>query len=189
LVQLRRAGADQVTFAVGPAADWARVPKYSQAATAEIQKLRKFNMLRSSLRPSGALGLLTIVLLVTGCASPGRLSDEQSAQLIERVEARWAALEANDYDLAYTFMSPAYRDVFSAEMYRNQFSYMVARELTSVEILNYDAPAAVASVAVGVMSRPVKQTSAASAAIGAVPVVSVEQWIFRNKNWWYSVNR
>jgi hypothetical protein len=74
-------------------------------------------------------------------------------------------------------------------MYTSQFSYMVERELTSVEILNYDAAAAVASVAVGVMSRPVKQTSAASAAIGAVPVEFVEQWILRNKTWWYSVNR
>ena len=145
-------------------------------------------MLRDLWSPR-TFGVVVCLLLLGGCASQQKLSDEQKSQLRERVEARWAALEAQDYDLAYTFMSPAYRDVFSAEMYGIQFSYMVERELTSVEILNYDAPAAVASVAVGVMSRPVKQTSAASAAIGAVPVVSVEQWIFRNKSWWYSVNR
>ena len=145
-------------------------------------------MLRDLWSPR-TFGVFVCLLLLSGCASQQKLSDEQRSQLRGRVEARWAALEAQDYDLAYTFMSPAYRDVFSAEMYGIQFSYMVERELTSVEILNYDAPAAVASVAVGVMSRPVKQTSAASAAIGAVPVVSVEQWIFRNKSWWYSVNR
>ncbi|CAN0585461.1 unnamed protein product, partial [Ectocarpus sp. 12 AP-2014] len=37
--------------------------------------------------------------------------------------------------------------------------------------------------------RPVKQTSSASAAIGSVRSESVEQWVFRNKQWWYSVNR
>jgi hypothetical protein len=132
--------------------------------------------------------LLFIAIALGGCASQDRLGVTEKAALIARVEARWAALEAQDYDLAYQFMSPAYRAAFTAEMYTSQFSYMVERELTSVEILNYDAAAAVASVAVGVMSRPVKQTSAASAAIGAVPVKSVEKWILRNKTWWYSVN-
>jgi hypothetical protein len=65
---------------------------------------------------------------------------------------------------------------------------MVEWELTSVEFLNYDAGAAVASVAVRVMSRPVKQTSAASVAIGSVPTRFVEQWILSDGEWWYSAN-
>jgi hypothetical protein len=72
-------------------------------------------------------------------------------------------------------------------MYLQQPAPTLERELTSVEILNYDAAAAVASVAVGVMSRPVKQTSAAAAAIQARPVRVIEQWILRNKSWWFSV--
>ena len=73
-------------------------------------------------------------------------------------------------------------------MYERRFSYMVEWELTSVEVVNYDAAAAVASVAVRVMSRPVKQTSAASKAIGAVPTRFVEQWILQDGEWWYSAN-
>ena len=127
--------------------------------------------------------------ILAGCASQDTLSPAQEADLLARVEDRWRALEARDYEGAYDFMSPAYKAVFTREMYVTQFSYMAERKLTSVEILNYDAPAAVASVVVGVMSRPVKQTSAASAAIGAVSVKSVEQWVLRNNTWWFSVNK
>jgi len=149
----------------------------------------KINNLRFAAVCGARSLVFALVVLGAGCASPGRLSEDLQTALVERVEARWAALEKRDYARAYDFLSPAYRDVFTAEMYQSQFSYMVDRELTSVEILHYDAAAAVASVAVGVMSRPVKQTSVASASIGAVPVISVEQWILRNKNWWFSVNR
>jgi hypothetical protein len=138
-------------------------------------------------RRVSAVVLLGAVL--AGCAGQAGLSPALEADLVARVEARWRALEALDYATAYDFMSPAYRAVFTREMYLTQFSYMAERKLTSVEILNYDAPAAVASVVVGVMSRPVKQTSAASAAIGAVSVKSVEQWVLRNNTWWFSVNK
>ena len=131
---------------------------------------------------------LVFVALLAGCAGPQRLSDESQALLIDRAEARWAALVEHDWAAAYEFTSPAYRQVFSKTMYARKFSYMVEWELTSVEMVNYDARAAVASVAVGVMSRPVKQTSAASEAIGAVPVRSVEQWILLDGQWWYSAN-
>jgi hypothetical protein len=127
------------------------------------------------------------LLLATAAVAQTEMTPEQEAKLIDRVEARWQALEKRDFARAYTFMSPAYRAVFTEEMYLQQPAPTLERELTSVEILNYDAAAAVASVAVGVMSRPVKQTSAAAAAIPARPVRIIEQWILRNNSWWFSV--
>lgn len=147
------------------------------------------NMLCKHLARARTIVPVIMVVFLVGCSTQREISDQQRAQLVQRVESRWDALEAFDWERAYDFMSPSYRAVFTKEMYASQFSYMVERELTSVEILHYDAAAAVASVAVGVMSRPAKQTSAASAAIGAVPVRSVEQWILRNTIWWYSVNK
>ncbi|EAQ98313.1 hypothetical protein [Congregibacter litoralis] len=132
--------------------------------------------------------LLMLAMVLSGCAGSQRLSEQSQAELLKRAEARWNALESRDWGAAYEFTSPAYRDVFTRKMYERKFSYMVEWELTSVEFVNYDARAAVASVAVGVMSRPVKQTSAASEAIGAVPVRSVEQWILSDGQWWYSAN-
>ena len=60
--------------------------------------------------------------------------------------------------------------------------------MTGIEVVNYDAPAAVASVAVGVMSEPTKFTSTASQAVGAVPVIVHERWINIDGEWWFSAN-
>lgn len=132
--------------------------------------------------------LLAAVVVLGGCATPKTLSPEDVDRLEARAMARWKLLEQRDWSAAYDFMSPAYREVFTRRMYEGRFSYMVEWELTSVEVVNYDAAAAVASVAVRVMSRPVKQTSAASKAIGAVPTRFVEQWILQDGEWWYSAN-
>jgi hypothetical protein len=129
-----------------------------------------------------------LTVLAAGCATHGGLSDSESERLTARVEARWAALESSDWAAAYRFRSPAYREVFSESMYAKRFYGMVRWQLTSVEILNYDAGAAVASVAVRVMTEPVKPTSAASEAIGAVPITSVEQWVMSDGQWWYSAD-
>ena len=127
-------------------------------------------------------------ILMTACASNPAENESVRAELLERVESRWEALVARDWNRAYAYTSPAYRSVFSPELYRQKFSYQVEWELTSVEFLNYDRRAAVASVAVRVMSRSVKQTSVASAALGSVPSNLVEQWILRDGQWWYSAN-
>lgn len=137
--------------------------------------------------PSIRIAVAALALLLLGaCAGPARLTPEQESSVVQRAEARWLALSAREFSRAYDYLSPAYREVFSREMYVERFSYMVEWQLTSVELLNYDADAAVASVAVRVMSRPVKQTSAASEAIGAVPTRIVEQWILQDGAWWFS---
>ncbi|MFT4768625.1 MAG: hypothetical protein ACI8RN_001762 [Glaciecola sp.] len=132
--------------------------------------------------------VVSIVIALAGCAGSQRMSEKSQAQLLERAEARWLALVERDWATAYEYTSPAYREIFSKSMYERKFSYMVEWELTSVDFVNYDARAAVASVAIGVMSRPVKQTSAASVAIGTVPTRFVEQWILVDDVWWYSAN-
>ena len=141
-----------------------------------------------NLRYRRGVFLLFIGCVLSACAGPPRLSEDQTSRLLQRAEERWAALSKHDWARAYDFLSPAYRAVFTREMFFQSFSYQLDWELTGVELVAYDAGAAVASVAVRVMSRPVKPTSAASAAIGAVPTRTVEQWILSDGKWWYSAN-
>lgn len=143
-------------------------------------------MLQARRARPGALLAVGLLALLAGCASGPTLTDTLKARLLERAEARWRALEQRDFDTAWTFTSPAYREVFSKPLYRQKFSYMVEWQLTGVEFVTYDARAAVASVAARVMSEPVKHTSAASAAIGAVPTRFVEQWVYVDGEWWFS---
>jgi hypothetical protein len=132
--------------------------------------------------------MLILTTALQGCdlfSDPGTLSESDQTELISRVEERWYALEDNDYGRAYEYTTPNYRRVFSKALYINKFSYGVIWELTGVDVVNYDADAAVASVAVRVMSKPAKQTSAASIAIGATPVTLREKWINTEGEWWH----
>lgn len=147
-------------------------------------------MLRLNLRSFQAFIcalLLALLLAPTGRAAPPEgLSDEQLAALETRVRERWQALADRDYDKAWGYGTPVYRSIFSKDLYVLQFSYAVDRWLTGVEVVAYDADAAVASVTVRVMSKPLKQTSTASASLGALPLTPGEKWILIDGEWWFS---
>lgn len=138
---------------------------------------------------SGAFVALMLGLALAfpaSAAPPEGMTAEQVAALEQRVKERWQALSEADYGRAWEFSTPNYRSVFPKELYVLQFSYAVERRLTGVEVLDYDAAAAVASVTARVMSKPLKQTSEASVAIGALPLDIREKWIFIEGQWWYS---
>ena len=67
-------------------------------------------------------------------------------------------------------------------MFLNKFGPGIRWELTGVDILNYDAEAAVASVGVRVMTGSPKQTSSASG--GLVADTVREQWFLIDGEWW-----
>jgi hypothetical protein len=94
-------------------------------------------------------------------------------------------LETNDYACAYEFLSPAYREVFTEQMYRNRYFSDLNRRLTGVNVVAYDSDAAVASVVVGVMSRPSVETTSASRAVVVVPANLTEAWLWEKGEWWY----
>jgi hypothetical protein len=136
----------------------------------------------------GVLSLLALTL--AGCSdNAGPTVDEPDlTRLEQRVRERWEAKIARDYDRVWEYSTPNYRESFPKSMFALQFSYARDWELTSIEVVNYDGAAAVASVAVRVMSIPTKQTSAASIAIGATQDYIREQWLFIDGEWWYSAS-
>jgi hypothetical protein len=60
---------------------------------------------------------LLLVVSAVGAAEdiPGRDG------LLTRAEARWTALIAGDFDKAYEFETPAYRELYNTQQYRSQF--------------------------------------------------------------------
>ena len=140
----------------------------------------------SSLWKSAFCGLIFMVM--AACSAPGELSESEENVLIQRVSERWRCLERNDYDCAYEYLSPAFRAVFSSGMYGNHYVSQADRVLTGVKLVAYDRDAAVASVRVGVMSRPLKDTSSASRAVAVTPANLSEAWLWNGGKWWYHEN-
>jgi hypothetical protein len=114
---------------------------------------------------------------------PATLTTAQQEALVSRVQGRWRALESWDYAAAYEYATPNYRRVFPKSMYLNKFGSDIRWVLTGVDVLNYDAEAAVASVAVRVMSESTKQTTLATG-FGAAPATINEKWFFIDGEWW-----
>lgn len=142
----------------------------------------------SRLAQTARLALLGVLMAVVACSQhsvPKTLTSESEAALLKRVTERWQTMEQKDFAKTYEFTTPNYRRVFPKALYINKFSYALDWELTGVEVVNYDARAAVASVAVRVMSKPAKQTRSA-AIFGATPVTIRESWIFVNDLWWHN---
>jgi len=140
----------------------------------------------SNLMKSAFLAL--ILLVMAACSAPRELSELEESVLIQRVSERWWCLERNDYACAYEYLSPAYRKVFTPQMYRNRYFVGLDRVLTGVKVVAYDRDAAVASVRVGVMSRPLKNTSSASRAVAVTPANLTEAWLWNGGKWWYHEN-
>ena len=136
--------------------------------------------------------LLLVIALLAACVDKPEnsqaLTPEQMKALEIRVEERWHARIAHDWGAAWEYSSPAYREVFPKHLYVKKFSYTANWELTGVEVTNYDPSAAVASVVVGVMSRPTKLTSEAARAIGPMPRQLDERWILIDSEWWFGGN-
>ncbi len=163
------------------------MPAFFRENYRKMSQLQKFSTL---FLPS----LLCAVLFVAGCAReqeeiapevPTNLTPELEQALVDRVTGKWRAMEAWDYATAYEYTTPKYREVFSKSMYLNKFGYDIRWVLTGVEVLHYDAGAAVASVAVRVMSESAKQTTRASK-MGALPGTVNEKWFYIDGEWWNS---
>ncbi|TGD74099.1 hypothetical protein E4634_08165 [Mangrovimicrobium sediminis] len=135
--------------------------------------------------------LMSFVVLLAACskapAPAGEPSSTSREALELRAQERWRARVARDWEKAYEYESPAFREVFPKHLYVKKFSYTANWELTGLEVINYDPDAAVASVAVRVMSKPAKQTTAAARALGAMPRELREKWILVDGEWWYSI--
>ena len=149
----------------------------------------QWNKMNSETLLSMKSGVLSLILVVmAACSAPEKLSESNKSVLIQRVSDRWRCLERNNYACAYKFLSPAYREVFSVEMYRNRYLLNADRVLTGVKVVAYDRGAAVASVRVGVMSGPLIGTPSASRGVAVTPKSSKEAWLLDEGVWWYHEN-
>jgi len=79
--------------------------------------------------------MLAVFVAPLGCATPGDggskvvAPEAQRAAVIERVNARWAALLKGDFDAAYLYLSPASREVVTLAEFKARVQRVGLREM------------------------------------------------------------
>lgn len=128
---------------------------------------------------------LVTVLSLSACSVLQPKTDEE--RVFYLAEKRQAALLKHDFDKAYTFMSPGYREVNSIPRFTadNQGAYsLVSTEVDKV-ICEDDACKVYvkiefdARVLMGSMGRPSAETM-------VLPRVNRETWVRLDNKWWFS---
>lgn len=125
--------------------------------------------------------LLTVALL-TGCATNGRKDAKVQAQVRERVEARWEAVISMNFDKVYTFATPAYRDTYDLNHYRNQYAGQIIRE--SIEMISVTIPEDDPDTAFVRLNLNFAATSVPSGRHEGQALVE-ETWVRRDGQWWF----
>ena len=145
----------------------------------------------SSRRSFVVAGLAYAMLFaLPGCATlepeeSEKWRESQHPVLKARAEARWDALIKGDFEKAYTFSSPDFRGVVSAQQYRGKFGRALSWRLARVVNVSYDAPT-VATVSVEVTYRA-SLPGTGGETIETQSRIS-EKWIYKNREWWYTAN-
>ena len=116
------------------------------------------------------------------------LSAEDAGGLDKRVEARWKAVEAKDYNKMYQFQTPTYRKVFSKKLYGYAFGRSVSVKLKKVEKIIIDNEAQIATVHADISTESmIKKDSKKSST--RIDIKIQEKWMYFENQWWYNNNK
>lgn len=133
-------------------------------------------------RRAGVFGgfLLWLALSITSMAGAAANMDD----LRERVEARWAALVAGDFDRVYEFETPAYRKIYTAQQFRANFGQGLRWKRIKVVQIDLNQPE-VAKVAVEVEYG----FYVAGRGMMDDKVVDTETWLRLDGQWWHQLQQ
>ena len=129
--------------------------------------------------------LLTVVVGISGCSVIQPKTDEQ--RVIALAEKRQAAFLEKDFNKAYKYMSPGYRQVNTVEQFNSNYAGVYS--WVSSKVLNASCEEDVCKVNVeifydsGLMQNTARKPSSEKFLI---PRVNRETWFKLDNKWWFS---
>lgn len=125
-----------------------------------------------------AVPVLLLATALVGCA--GLYSAAAPELQVRRLATqRWQALMSKDFDRAYEFAVPAYRQIRSAEYYRNKRLITPVKWLAA-EVLRVDCEPAKCTVRIKLESKPMVPPQF----VGNLITAMDETWVFEDGQWW-----
>lgn len=139
---------------------------------------------------SSPLKSLQSVALVLCCflatspvwAEPDDAASIRKAALETRVLARWAALIKGDFEAAYKFSSPAYRELHSLDFFRSRFSGKIAwtkAEVLDVQLKDNGVASAIIKLHYDLFQKETGRTLQMFSE-------NQETWVYSEGEWWYA---
>lgn len=125
------------------------------------------------------LGILALGLVM---AVPAADAAEDLKGLRARAEARWQALIAGDFDKAYEFETPAYRQVYNAKQYRARFGSGLRWQQAKVVTVDLKSP----EVAMVTLEIDYSFHVAGTGMMDNKGSVT-ETWLWVEGQWWHQV--
>ncbi|MFV0680481.1 hypothetical protein [Ottowia sp.] len=134
------------------------------------------NTLQISAAPRRLALALLAALALAGCANIGRTPEEVVTQ---RVEQRWDALIAGNFEKAWEYTQPAYRGAVKQADYRKQFGS--AAQWRGIQVHSVECEAERCKVRIRLTTRmlmPPFRNQEVSTAIDEV-------WVREDSQWWF----
>lgn len=123
------------------------------------------------------IALSSCVVSLFGCAAVGDAGKTPEQIVGARVEARWAALLAGDFEKAYSFMAPSYREAVALERFKAQSGSTVNRQSAELAKISCEAERCEATVRVD-YTLPLRPRD------GVQSTHVVERWVSEKGGWW-----
>jgi hypothetical protein len=132
----------------------------------------------------GRLMLLTVILGMSACAVMQPQTDEE--QVLVLAEKRQAALLKYDFNQAYKYMSPGYRQLNTIEQFTSNYAGVYSWVSSNVLNASCEEDVCKVNVKVFVDMGLMRNTGAAGAEKFLIPRVNRETWFKINNKWWFS---
>lgn len=145
-----------------------------------IMKARKFGWLSSGCEPWLAAVLVALALASCSTERPLLRASDESV-IAERAAARWSAMIERDFDTAYRYTTPAYRETHPVRLFRGRFGSQVAWTAARVENVTVDGD--VARVRIWIVYQAVDPSGQPFE--NERPIEEV--WIRAGGDWWHKM--
>ena len=137
------------------------------------QTFREVSISKKSVLNALRFTALLAGLVLTACATV-----PPEDQVRQRANDRWAALVAQNFDKAYSFAPPAYRQLKTADVYRS--SHQAPVKWLSANVIKVSCESEKCDVRVALESQPMVPFGAGMTLTAGLD----ETWVYEDGNWW-----
>lgn len=124
---------------------------------------------------------LSLLYFLTACTLPVKETKTDTEILQQRARARWESLIRQDWQSAYSFEPPAYRETYNLAHFKSRYGTSVSWKTIKIKAVELKTEYDIATVRLDLGY----QFLMPGAGVTKSTKPLVERWIKKNQQWWY----